>query len=1288
MIEINKKRLCESCFREIDNDICPYCGFSAAEYSADPLVLPMGTRLNDKMIIGRVMGKGGFGITYLGYDLRMDKIIAVKEYYPNGIAYRAPTGADVLPADEKSAEAFENGAQKFYTEAEMVAQFNGNPNIVSVYDYFRANNTVYLVMEYLRGLTLKNYVKKHGKLTDGQALFVIDKIAAALSITHSAGVLHRDISPDNIMLCMDGKVKLIDFGAARQIMAESSSNLTVVMKPGYTPIEQYTKKGRQGAWTDIYSLGVSIYYALTGVIVDDPYARIDEDGEFSENKHGINQDLWEILKKCTMINASDRYGSAIDLRKALRTVSAPIKSEPIALSEDDLKEDNDTDAPVTDKSENECPVTAGAPAGKIDEEIEVFENETASVPANDPEPVPFSSDKETSKKKFIIAGICAAVVVVIGVVVGIIAGSRHSIGTVSGSDSSASQTSGTVSGSGNSMIESSPNSDTEGDLVPAISISKSQLDGYNGDIRVTLKTRYNDTFRDPDDGNYYHCIGILADDEDEKDFDVNALSLTRDENNFLPVIEDGMDFVFVIPQELRGQITDRVSIRLSNIAVDSIVLEEDTYDKVIEFDDEYPGDWELAGFIPKSELERFNSDVRICYDLDVKLLSNEKYVFIYFADPMTTSGEKIPVSADNLIREDEGYGFGKEGKTQFAFTISREEIAKLPEEGLAVRVRNAVPLSVSLKGLSETVKKPLYIPLGTENPGEWQFDDSHIISKDILEQFAGDIKVVLDIETADIFKNGNDEYWHSLTVADGRDMAISVDVPNTGCSPDNDYGTNGDKFTFILPKDEVQSIYNCVKFAAQNIIIHGATLYDYDPGEYKISPDAKLITLTSDVDKWGENYVLNPPFCPSIPKKDLESLGGDVKVTLTIEQVKKPDNYDGDLEQYDCFIAPYSGGHFVIISSDNAYIYDECMRLINVKNVPNTFTFVIPKSEIAKLNDNEGLSLHCRNLLISQAALEKVSGSSGNTSTPNTPASGNSSSSTALSGRPASSSTVSGTSSSSAPAVIEKPLHITLGTEDPGKWQFDNSHTISKDILEQFGGDIKIVLDIETVRKYTIDGGYGHCVQIADSREEAINVNVPNIGCDVSKNYYINDGAAKFTFILPKDEIPGIYKEIKFAAENTVIHGATLYDYDPDEYKISPDAKVITLKSDVDKLDDRYAVCPPNCPNIPKKEFESFGGDVKVTLSMKQLREPNKYEENLEPYDCFIQTWCKDHFVIINADNAFVTDRGNILLNVKDVPETFTFVISKSEIAKLDDEYGLDLICRNLLITSAALEKA
>lgn len=351
MIEINGKRLCESCFCEADGESCPNCGYSAAKYSGDTSVLPMGTKQNDKIVIGKVMGKGGFGVTYLGYDLRMEKIIAVKEYYPNGIAYRAPGGTEISVGDAGAAETFEKGAEKFYSEAEMVAQFNGNPNIVSVYDYFRANNTVYLVMEFIRGVTLKKYIKKHGRLSDGQALFVMDKIAAALSITHSAGVLHRDISPDNIMICRDGKIKLIDFGAARQIAAESSSNLTMVMKHGYTPMEQYTKKGRQDAWTDIYSLGAAVYYALTEVVIDDPYSRLDNDCEFSENSRGINNDLWNILKKCTMINSSDRYGSALDLRKALKTVSAPVKAEPIILADADFKEETEKATETTEASE-------------------------------------------------------------------------------------------------------------------------------------------------------------------------------------------------------------------------------------------------------------------------------------------------------------------------------------------------------------------------------------------------------------------------------------------------------------------------------------------------------------------------------------------------------------------------------------------------------------------------------------------------------------------------------------------------------------------------------------------------------------------------------------------------------------------------------------------------------------------------------------------------------------------------------------------------------------------------
>ena len=381
MIEVNGKKLCENCFSEISQEPCACCGYEAQE-ETDRSILQAGTKLNGHILVGKVMGKGGFGVTYLGYDCRMDKVVAVKEYFPNGIVYRSG-GTEVLLADVKSKEVFSRGADKFYDEAQMVAQFNGNPNIVSVFEYFRENNTVYLVMEFLDGITLKDYIKKRENLSDGQVLFVFNKMASALSITHSAGVLHRDISPDNIMLCTDGKVKLIDFGAARQIMEESASNLTVVLKPGYTPMEQYTKKGQQGAWTDIYSLGVSLYYARTGILLDDPYERLDNDREFEENRHGINKDLWAILKKCTMISASDRYASAIELKKALASVSAPLRPEPISVGSEDVgKEENgssgdaDRSLQTDEPGKKETEQTGGEP-----EEMSL--NLTADLPVDD-----------------------------------------------------------------------------------------------------------------------------------------------------------------------------------------------------------------------------------------------------------------------------------------------------------------------------------------------------------------------------------------------------------------------------------------------------------------------------------------------------------------------------------------------------------------------------------------------------------------------------------------------------------------------------------------------------------------------------------------------------------------------------------------------------------------------------------------------------------------------------------------------------------------------------------------
>lgn len=732
MVEINGKHFCENCFEETTSSVCAHCGYDPSAAVNDPTMLTPGSILLGKYIVGKVIGKGGFGVTYLAYDASAGRKAAIKEFFPYGVALRAAGTSTVTVSSMDNANAFKLGAEKFYDEAKLVSRFNGNPNIVGVYEFFYENDTVYFAMEYLQGHTLKEHINTNGTISAPQALFIAQNVANALMAAHSSSVLHRDISPDNIMICMDGKIKLIDFGAARQIMAESSSNLTVVMKPGYTPIEQYTKKGRQGAWTDIYSLGVSVYYALTEVIIDDPYARMDDDSELTENKHGINNDLWAILKKCTMINASDRYGSAIDLRKALKSVSAPIKSEAIALTEDDLKSDNDSNAPeepaeVT--AEKECPVTAAVPVSDIEESIEVFEDGTSGKAADlTPVPAPEDKQKETDignvsnekgkKKKLFIGGICAAAVIVIGIIGIIIAGnSSDDIAADNGSgvtESVAEETSGTVKETEKKKSETtakpSPKASDEmnktveldnHDMVWGLtkSISKSVLKGFDGDIRVTLKTKYMDVQRN-EDGNYYHCIRIMSD--GGKDLTVNAVSLTKDEYNNFPVGEDGMDFVFIIPKFFAENVKDKVYFELENVMIDSVALEADSYDKVIEFDDEYAGDWQLDGFIPKSELESFNGDVRICVTLDAKIFGEIDDPY-YHIMPKTAFYEEISVSVTNLVLVNKGdlYEFYGEGEKQFVFEISQDEIAKLPDEGLSFQVHNVLLKSAALKGLSE-----------------------------------------------------------------------------------------------------------------------------------------------------------------------------------------------------------------------------------------------------------------------------------------------------------------------------------------------------------------------------------------------------------------------------------------------------------------------------------------------------------------------------------------------------------------------------------------------------------
>lgn len=335
------RKICRNCFSHIEKPgSCLVCGCSQSRLlrggNAEASVLPRGTRLNGRYILGGNIGCGGFGMTYLAYDTLERKVIVVKEYFPSALARRGK-GLHVIPNSEKNAEQFNNGAEKFFDEAELVRQFNGNPNIVSIYEYFYQNNTAYYVMEYLDGITLEDYVKKYGAMNSAQTLYIAEKITMALLVLHSGKVLHRDISPDNVMLCRDGSVKLIDFGAARQFLAEGSAGYTVIMKTGFSPMEQYTQDADTDIRADIYSTGTLLYYVLTGRVPENPYKRLENDSAFAEIPAGVDGGLWSIIKKAASVDPSDRFKNAEEFRSALAKLEIKAAAADIPKDCDPLK---------------------------------------------------------------------------------------------------------------------------------------------------------------------------------------------------------------------------------------------------------------------------------------------------------------------------------------------------------------------------------------------------------------------------------------------------------------------------------------------------------------------------------------------------------------------------------------------------------------------------------------------------------------------------------------------------------------------------------------------------------------------------------------------------------------------------------------------------------------------------------------------------------------------------------------------------------------------------------------
>lgn len=272
--------------------------------------LQRNTGLIGRYVIQEVLGQGGFGITYLGIDKLYGNKVAIKEYYPQKIAMRKAQYEDVVTVtsiEEKNN--YDKGKKRFLDEAQVMARFNKNEGIVKILDFFEANNTAYIVMEYLEGITLKQYLGKYGVLQFRNLIEMMLPLLEALIEIHSQGLIHRDISPDNIMVQHNGKLKLMDFGAARNYTESGNKSLTVILKPGYAPPEQYQTHGVQGPWTDIYALCATIYKCLTGITSPDAIARVMDD-KFKEPDQldgKLSPDIKKILWKGMNIFPEERY---------------------------------------------------------------------------------------------------------------------------------------------------------------------------------------------------------------------------------------------------------------------------------------------------------------------------------------------------------------------------------------------------------------------------------------------------------------------------------------------------------------------------------------------------------------------------------------------------------------------------------------------------------------------------------------------------------------------------------------------------------------------------------------------------------------------------------------------------------------------------------------------------------------------------------------------------------------------------------------------------------------------
>ena len=394
-------KLCYGCMKMKNNSpVCEHCGYNE-NVPNYPHQLPIGTVLKDQYIVGKVLGQGGFGITYIGWDQYLETPVAIKEFYPNAYVSReCSVTQNVTCIADTVKDTFQHNRSRFLREARVLAKLSNVPGIVRVHNLFSENSTAYIIMEYVEGIDLKRYLRMRGQtLTVEEMLHVMQPVMKALMQIHKVELVHRDISPDNIMIQPDGTAKLLDFGAAREVVdadqgKEMPQSTEAILKHGFAPIEQYRRRGSLGPWTDVYSLCATIYYCLAGKVPADAPERVMGDDNVNWAQiPGLTDQQRAALEQGMAMLPEKRIASVQELYQALysRTATEYSTSRSQVRSEAQPKPEPKPEPQPEPKPEPE-PVVKDYPVGTLalEEEPEIPETpkeEPKVKPAKEPEVV-------------------------------------------------------------------------------------------------------------------------------------------------------------------------------------------------------------------------------------------------------------------------------------------------------------------------------------------------------------------------------------------------------------------------------------------------------------------------------------------------------------------------------------------------------------------------------------------------------------------------------------------------------------------------------------------------------------------------------------------------------------------------------------------------------------------------------------------------------------------------------------------------------------------------------------